>query len=235
MPKAADAPVGGRKFYMAALHRILDAPLRVHYLVKREGFSTACRYLFVFIRRYHPGTRYAVFCKILCDTMSTAVDSSDYCVERVDAMESLSADDLRMLGFNRRKHNLTRKMQKRFGQGASIWILRERSSLVGFTWSLCGRSVKPHFLPMMEKDVLLFDNEILQPFRAKGLNTILLIHISRCLSHSGHQRIYACTGVWNMPEKRSLAKAGFLEIGVARCLEVFGLKTVVWGHQLGAI
>jgi len=76
-------------------------------------------------------------------------------------------------------------MKERFGLGASLWLIKSRDKLAGYGWTLRGGTVEPHYFPLGQDDVHLFDFHVFPHYRGQGMNPFLVIHILRSLAAEG--------------------------------------------------
>ena len=88
--------------------------------------------------------------------------------------------------------------------------------------------MEKYYFPIMEKDVLLFNNEIFVEYRGKGINTFLINSVLLNLKKMDFQRAYIDTGIWNKPEQRFLSKTSFKEIAVMNRHHLFNRIITVW-------
>ena len=107
-------------------------------------------------------------------------------------------------------------LDERFSKGATLWCIIYNNLLSGFVWSIPQFPLEKYFLPLTEKDIHLFDNEIFEDYRGKGINKFLIHHVLYELKNMGYQRAYIETAVWNTPEMRSLAKTPFKRLAIVK-------------------
>jgi hypothetical protein len=116
----------------------------------------------------------------------------------------------------------------RLAEGAVLWCISRDSDLIGYVWTLSGRTLKPYFFPLTEQDVHIFDNFILPQHRGRRYNSILLARVLDGLRRDGLRRAYIETALWNGAEQRSLARVGFTALGCARRKSGPRENIVVW-------
>lgn len=158
---------------------------------------------------------------------SNAVQSP-YKVEYITGERELSAKTFQELVANRDEQIFIGQLKQRFENGAYLWLLKENDTTIGFVWCITARTLQPYFFPLGNKDIHLFDNEILPQYRGKGMNPILINNILTALQERGNARAYIETQIWNEPEKHSLAKTSFKTLGKARKLHIGPFQLSIW-------
>lgn len=166
-------------------------------------------------------------------TASTSNRPDRLQVERKQSQEEIHQQDLqRIVNFwNPRLARLD--LEKRFKAGATLWLVRSQGQLAGYGWTLTGRTVEPHYVPLGANDVHLFDFLVYPEYRGKRINPSLVTHILDQLSREGKIRAYIEVAGWNQAQLTSLSKTPFHHFGIARKLSLFGRTIVEWkGDQV---
>lgn len=149
-------------------------------------------------------------------------------VERKRSQEEIDVQDLqRITNFWNPRLSLHR-LGERFEAGATLWLIRSEGELAGFGWTLVGRTMGPHYLPLGANDVHLFDFLIYPEHRGKGINPKVVTHILNQLAQEGRARAYIEATEWNHPQLTSLNKTAFHYLGRARKISMFGRTIVEW-------
>lgn len=151
-------------------------------------------------------------------------------IEKADTRAEMPEGLLKQIAEYYNEELLLDAIRKRYEMGARLWYLRSDAGYVGYTWSLTGRAMAPYFFPMMERDVFFFDVFVFPPYRGRGFNSVLMNHLLRHYKNDGFLRAYVDTLEWNSPEMRSLAKNGFVRIGLARKRFRRGKCKVTWWY-----
>lgn len=152
-------------------------------------------------------------------------------VERKSSPVSLATTDLERLVSHWNPEAMRRLVTERFAAGAELWLWRESGIIAASGWTLKGRAMEPHFFPLQQGDVHLFDFFVFPEFRGRGLNPALVGQILAALSGEGLQRALIEAAAWNKPQLASLKKTPFQKLGIAR-KSLWGKTTVVWsGHS----
>jgi len=124
-----------------------------------------------------------------------------------------------------------RNMKGRFGKGALLWLIKSEDSLAGYGWTLQGHTVEPHYFPLGEGDVHLFDFHVLPQYRGRGVNPFLVSHILRSLAADGAGRAFIEAAEWNKAQLSSLTKTPFRRLGCARKSMIFRHTIVCWAED----
>ena len=66
-----------------------------------------------------------------------------------------------------------RNIKERFDKGASLWLIKFEDRLAGYGWTLQGRTIEPHYFPLGQDDVHLFDFHVFPKYRGRGLTLFL--------------------------------------------------------------
>ncbi len=107
---------------------------------------------------------------------------------------------------------LRNEMERRFPEGANLWLLKVEGVIVGYIWSIVQNTIKPYYWPLTPNDVHLFDNEIFPEYRGQGLNAVLLEYVLVRLRQEGFVRAFIEANLTNKAQRRSLKKTAFTEI-----------------------
>jgi GNAT superfamily N-acetyltransferase len=149
-------------------------------------------------------------------------------VDRFDMRSEIPNRLIQSIAEHYSEKLLESQIRKAFEKGASLWCLRNDTEDIGYTWSLPAQAMKPYFFPLMERDVYFFDVFIFPSHRGRGLNSVLMNHLLKHYKSKGFYRAYLETCEWNVPEMKSLAKNGFVRIGLARRRFRHGKCKVTW-------
>lgn len=123
-----------------------------------------------------------------------------------------------------------RSIEERFDQGASLWLITLEDSLAGYGWTLQGRTIEPHYFPLGEDDVHLFDFYVFPQYRGRGLNPLLVADILRRLAADSVGRAFIEAAEWNLAQLSSLGNTPFRRLGCAKKVTIFGQTIVCWGR-----
>ena len=77
-------------------------------------------------------------------------------MERHSNQTDLSPQDLQEITSFWNPNLARRNIKERFEQGASLWLIRSKSSLAGYGWTLQGRTVEPHYFPLGARTMCSF-------------------------------------------------------------------------------
>ena len=121
-----------------------------------------------------------------------------------------------------------RSIKERFGQGASLWMIKSESKLAGYGWTLRGHTIERHYYPLGPDDVHLFDFYVFPGYRGRGLNPLLVTEILRTLSAERTERAFIEAAEWNHAQLASLRKTSFHRLGRASKFTILRRTIVFW-------
>jgi ribosomal protein S18 acetylase RimI-like enzyme len=153
---------------------------------------------------------------------------TNFGVECVRSEVEISMQDLKVLFEHIDEKIFRHQMEERFGKGSLLWLVKINGMLTGYIWSIQGRTIQPHYLPLTSKDVHLYDNFIFEEFRGRNINPALVNYVLAKLREKDMARAFIETNVANTAEIRSLAKTGFETYGLARKYHTWGHCFVIW-------
>jgi len=159
---------------------------------------------------------------------SPTLDLPDFLkVERCRNQSELSPWDLREIISFWNPKLAGRNIKQRFGQGASLWLIKFKGELAGYGWTLQGQTVEPHYFRLGPDDVHLFDFHVFPQYRGRGLNPLLVNFILASLSAECRGRAYIEAAEWNQAQLASLRRTPFQRFGSARKFTILR-RTMVW-------
>jgi ribosomal protein S18 acetylase RimI-like enzyme len=196
---------------------------------RRKGFGATIRRAGLAFKQGLFSSRSVLF---YCDLATQGTPLRDLpsflMVERKKSSAELSSEDLREMTSFWNPKLAHQNMKERFGLGASLWLIKSRDKLAGYGWTLQGGTVEPHYFPLGQDDVHLFDFHVFPNYRGQGMNPILVTHILRSLAGEGACRAFIEAAEWNQPQLSSLTKTPFRRLGVAKKTTIFGHPHVWW-------
>lgn len=151
-------------------------------------------------------------------------------IERARSEAELSQPDLEEIVNCWNPKLASRAIKTRFGQGASLWMIKSEGAVAGFGWTLQGCTIEPHYYRLGPDDVHLFDFFVFPQFRGQGLNPLLVNNILRHLAAEGVGRAFIEAAEWNLAQLSSLKKTPFHRLSRARKLTIFR-HTMVWWDE----
>ena len=119
-------------------------------------------------------------------------------------------------------------LKTRLHRGASLWVVKVDGTPAGYLWSIRGDTIQPHYFPLTENDVNLFDDLIFEKFRGRGINPLFVNEVLCRLKHQSLTRAFIDTNVTNCPEIHSLAKTGFKQFATARKFRLGKRNFTTW-------
>jgi len=208
---------------------ISSAIRRLAEYYRRHGAGATCRRATLALRRAMAANRMVLFyCDLsrLRDAGANLPDSLR--VERKESFNELSQQDLEEILSVWNADLAWQDMDTRFRLGASLWLIRSAGKLAGYGWTLRGRTVEPHYLPLGPEDIHLFDFAVLEQYRGQKLNPSLVKSILGRLASEGPARAFIEAAEWNQAQLRSLSHTPFRRLCSARKVTIFGRTFVQW-------
>jgi ribosomal protein S18 acetylase RimI-like enzyme len=198
---------------------------------RRHGFGPTLRRTALALKRALFSNHVVLFYCDLARQTAPPVDlPSPLRVERTRSFAELSPEDLEQVTSFWHPKLAHRNIKERFGKGAILWLIKSEDSLAGYGWTLQGNTIEPHYFPLGEGDLHLFDFHVFPQYRGKGINPILVAHILRNLAADGGCRAFIEAAEWNKPQLSSLNRTPFRRLGRARKLTIFHQTLVCWAE-----
>ena len=126
------------------------------------------------------------------------------------------------------KENTKYRIKNGFSRKAVLWCLKLDGIIVSTCWSIASNPIQRLPLPLMKRDVHIFDVETYPEHKGQGLAPMLINAVLERLGQYGFSRAYIATEVWNKAFLSCLRKTYFQEIGVARTFYVLGRDVAIW-------
>jgi len=152
----------------------------------------------------------------------------NFTIDCLGSKEEISRQDLNALFEHVGEKIVSYHMKERFRKGACLWLVKVDGSPAGYIWSVNGRTIRPHYFPLADKDVHLFDNFIFEELRGRRINPVLVNFVLGELQSKGLVRAFIETNVTNAREIRSLAKTDFQKFGLGRKYHIGERSLVIW-------
>jgi GNAT superfamily N-acetyltransferase len=201
--------------------------LSVYY--SRHGLrATICRALLAVKRRLFSNRTVVFYCELAKQATPPADCPNSLKVERLRTYAELSPQDLHQIIDIWNPKLAHQNIGERFGQGASLWLIKLDDRLAGYSWTLQGQTMVPYYVPLGKDDVHLFDFYVFPKYRGRALIYFLVIHILRSLASEGAARVFGEVEEWNQASLLSYTIMPFRRLGRARKLTIFGRTIVCW-------
>jgi GNAT superfamily N-acetyltransferase len=198
----------------------------------RHGLWATIRRAGLAVRRALFSSRMVLFYCDLSGQTSLPADLPSFLkVERKRSSAELSSEDLEEMTSFWNPKLAHRNIKERFGKGASLWLIKSEGRLAGYGWTLRGRTIEPHYFPLGQDDIHLFDFHVCPQYRGRGMNPFLVTHILRNLATEGAGRALIEAAEWNQAQLSSLSKTLFRRLGLARKLTICGHALVWWAED----
>jgi ribosomal protein S18 acetylase RimI-like enzyme len=199
----------------------------------RHGFGATIGRASMAVKRAIFSNRMVIFyCDLTKQTVAPVLVSSSLKIERLRSYAELSPLDLHLIINIWNPKLAHQNIRERFEQGSSLWLMRTGEQLAGYGWTLRGGTIEPHYFPLAEDDVHLFDFHVFLQFRGQGMNPQLVNHILRSLTgECGRGRAFIEAAEWNESQLSSLRKTPFRRIALARKITIFHRTIVSWDQK----
>ena len=192
---------------------------------RRHGFGATVRRAAVAGRRALFSNRMVLLYCDLAGHSSPAADlPNSLTVERHRTQRDVSRSDLEKISTFWNQRLSERNIERRFELGASLWLIKSEGDLAGYGWTLRGRTVEPHYLPLGPEDVHLFDFQVFPQYRGRGFNPLLVSHILRNLVLESQGRAFIEAAEWNQPQLASLRNTPVPPPGISQQI------SAQWAH-----
>lgn len=209
-----------------------DYLARCVYYGRHHGLRATLARLGLALHRAWSGDRMILYgCDLATDEAVRLEDSHHVRVERKRAEAELDPPDLNRIVQVTTPAFTRRQVAERFERGASVWLARVDEKLAGYGWTLRGNTMEPHFFPLEDNDVHLFDFYVFPEFRGRRVNPILVSHILAALRREACGRAYIEAAEWNIAQLRSLSKLPVRKLGAARKVCFLRRTIVIWSSQ----
>jgi GNAT superfamily N-acetyltransferase len=195
----------------------------------RHGIGATIRRSLLAVKRALFSGRMVLFYFDLAkQTTVPAYVPSSLKIERAKNYAQLSIQSLQEMTSFWNPKQAHRNIRDRFEQGASLWLIKSSDRLAGYGWTLQGATIEPHYFPLAEDDVHLFDFHVFPQYRGNGVNPLLVAHILRSVADECRGRAYIEAAEWNKAQLASLGKTPFRRLGLATKSRILRRTIVCW-------
>lgn len=176
---------------------------------------------------------FVVFGCDVCSQKRSPASPNSVRIHRACSEQDLTGNEQSVLADFWDRYQGYCRVVSRFKRGAHLWTIECDGTLAGYGWSIKGKTIRPHFVPLSENDVHLFDFHVFSEYRGRGLNPLLVTSILDAARRDDITRAYIEVAQWNTAQLRSLRKTDFKPLGLARKFSL-GTQAIVWwkGHRL---
>jgi RimJ/RimL family protein N-acetyltransferase len=184
---------------------------------KLHGPKQTCQRVFESMRRSVFFRRYVIFSMDLDDWSFAGKETSHhYEIVCLGGETEISEMFMKQILEHHQEKMFREYLEKRFTKGAALWCFKKGDVLIGYFWSLIGKTMKPYYIPLMEKDVHIFDGFIFPKYRGHGEMAIMMNMVVDHLKTLGLRRIFIEAAEWNVPSLKFIEKMGYSRLGYAR-------------------
>ncbi len=199
---------------------------------KRHGFRATLGRMGISCKRIWTGNRHVLFYCDLATFKPAEFDDPKFAkVEQKNAESELDGQDVSQIANVWNPEIAHRQISERFGQGASLWLFKLNGKLAAYGWTIVGRTVESHFMPLGKNDAHLFDFFVFPEYRGRRINPSLVTHILTKLALETKNRAFIEAAQWNTAQLSSLSKTPFRQFGLASKHDFFGKTLVVWSKE----
>jgi ribosomal protein S18 acetylase RimI-like enzyme len=205
----------------------------VHY-GQRHGLRATVQRAWHGLKRKFTGGRQVLFC---CDlarlSAETCVKMASGSIERKRSAAEVAAEDMDRVVNAGYPETARRQATQRFAAGASLWLYKLEGQVAAYGWTIAGKTMSPHFHPLGDNDVHLFDFLVFPEYRGRRLNVQLVSYILGALATEKQGRAFIEADEWNTPQLHSLRRMPFRQYGFARKFQWFGKTVTIWSDWPG--
>lgn len=214
------------------LQDLQDLIERLFTYYKQHGFRATAKRILLSFRRALSGNQMVLF---YCDLSSFRPANlhvpAHASVERKYSEVELDPQDLLRIVNVSNPKLMRRRLSERLAKGASLWLLKFEGNLVCYGWTLTGCTMEPHFYPLGDSDVHLFDFFVHPEYRGQRVNPLLVNHMLTTLASERKIRAFIEAAEWNTPQLHSLSRTPFQKLGYARKFCLCGRTLVIWKKE----
>jgi hypothetical protein len=205
---------------------------RVTRYCKKHGLKNTLTRIVIGLKRVMFENKIIVFYADLFDVNDEDhhVLDCDYSVECKSKMGEMDAQEIEALLSYWNGDIKRRQIEKRFGEGATLWLLKYRKEIAAFRWVIRGKNSEACLFPLTPNDGHLFDAEVFAKYRGRGLDSKLLANMIVMLKNDGFVRLINEIYIWNGPALKSMSKTIFKRTGSARKVSILGKSIVLWSR-----
>ena len=203
---------------------------RVSVYFRRHGlWATACRVALAARRTLMSPRLVLLYCELSEKKTWPPQDFlSPITIEQKRNRTELNPEDLQAMTSFWNPRLANRNINKRFSKGAVLWLIRSEDQLAGYGWTLQAGTIEPHYFPLGQHDVHLFDFYVFPQHRGQRMNPFLVNHILRSLTTESSGRAFIEAAEWNKSQLSSLRRTPFRSFGRARKWTAVGHHVVWW-------
>jgi ribosomal protein S18 acetylase RimI-like enzyme len=195
---------------------------------KKHGFINSLQKLFVWIGRLKHNNQFVFYYCELPNLKKNTTEDKNYIIKKFESKEEMDEELLNRLYQYRYEKEMNIKMEERFKKGATMWCIVFDNQFSGFVWTINQTTIEPYFFPLTPGDIHMFDNEIFEDFRGRGINKFLVNSVLEELKKMGFLKSYIETALWNISEMKSLAKTGFKKLVIVKKKLIFNKTKTIW-------
>jgi ribosomal protein S18 acetylase RimI-like enzyme len=195
----------------------------------RHGFRATISRAGLAMRRVIFSNRMIVFyCELDDQITAPAIVPSFLKVEHLRSYVELNPQDLQEMSDFWNPKLARRNIRERFEKGASLWLIKSKGVLAGYSWTIRGRTIAAYYFPVAQDDVQLFDFYVFPKFRGRAILWFLVTDILQNLKSEGVSRVFGDVAEWNQPSLSFYKTTPFRCLGLARSFTVFGHGFTSW-------
>lgn len=126
---------------------------------------------------------------------------------------------------------MIRQMDKLFSKGCELWLGQLEGKTAGICWSNRQGRRDDYFVRLEETDATILSCFVFPTFRGKGIYPTMLEEMVNMLMRQDQIcKVYVDCKSWNTASSRGIQKAGFVSIGKAIRIVLFGHVWILWNQ-----
>jgi hypothetical protein len=151
-------------------------------------------------------------------------------VERYPTRDSVDPVLLDTLARGR-DGRIVRQVDSQFLKGCELWLGRIEGAVEGVCWSRSHTLRSDYFVPLKETDANILSCFVFPECRGKGIYPAMLeTMVSLLFAQDQIRNVYIDCKSWNIASIHGIQKAGFILIGKAVRMVLFGKAWIIWSQ-----
>jgi RimJ/RimL family protein N-acetyltransferase len=138
-------------------------------------------------------------------------------IKRYEKKEEIPPEFLNQLFTYFGKDVFSNELHRKFSEHAVLWLGIVKGDIVSSLWSRSGLYISNWYVPLNDKDMLIYSIETFPEWRGKGIAPAMQNHVIRKELPAGGKVFMDCK-IWNSSSHHAIEKAGFACMGIFKNL-----------------